>query len=786
MWWAMAGICSVVLVATSAYLYINPQIPPAETFLTVELKAPLRIYSNDGLLMQEFGERLTPIAYDDIPRTFINALLDTEDKRFFQHRGVDPVTLLNASYRLLLNQGAISSGGSTITMQLVKNISGSNEIKFLRKFKEILLAIKLERELTKEQILELYLNIIPFGKHAFGIQAAANVYYGKDLSELNLAQMAMLAGIPKAPEKGNPVNGPERALNRRNLVLRRMLDQNSITSDEYQRATLEPITAKVHSRTIELSAPYVSEMVRKQLLTNYGSRSYSAGFIVRTTIDSKMQLQARKALQSNLDKYDRRHGYRRPEKIRLDGTDEFLNAPEYGYPPNWIKTLAKTPVVGNHYPAIVFAVSADTISVLTSEGEEVTLTWDQLKWARPYQTVDVRGPVPRQAGDIAGIGDLVRITPAQDGAWMLGQVPVVQGALVALDPENGAVKALAGGYDFAPQQFNHAVQAKRQPGSNFKPFFYTGALENGLTAASVFNDAPVVLPGGQLEEVYRPSNSGDRFRGNMRLREALYRSINLVSLRVILDYGPENAINFVKRFGFNTDQFPRNVQLAFGGGTIALSPMDLATAYSSFANGGFKINNHLISKIETLQGALIEQTIPPQVCSQPCDSLDKPTTAERIMDERVAYIMNSILRDVISKGTGRKAYRALKRSDLGGKTGTTNDADIWFSGFNRTLVATAWVGFDSNAPVGSREYGSTAPLDMWIDFMRDVLPATEDVPLPQPHGVVQVRINTETGLRAKASDDSTIFEIFREEYVPPESAEAENQNDDNPPTKMIF
>jgi penicillin-binding protein 1A len=754
--------------------------------LRVDLKVPLRIYSYDGLLMQEFGERLTPIAYADIPETFIKALLDTEDKRFFQHGGVDPVTLLNASYQLILNKGSISTGGSTITMQLVKNISGSNELRFLRKFKEILLAIKLERELTKAQILELYLNIIPFGKHAFGIQAAANVYYGKDISELNLPQMAMLAGIPKAPEKGNPVNSPERATERRNLVLRRMLEQGSITQKQHQAAVEAPITAAVHGRAVELSAPYASEMVRKQLLTDYGQSAYSAGYTVRTSLDSNMQSHVQSILQTHLDSYDRRHGYRGPELKRIDGTDEYLVAPEYGFPSNWTKTLKNTPVVGNHHPAIVIGVTDDAMIVLTTTGDDVVLEWEQLKWARPYQTADVRGPAPRQASDIAGVGDLIRISLDEEHRWRLGQVPDIQGALVALDPETGAIRALTGGYDFSYQQFNHALQAKRQPGSIFKPFFYAGALENGLTAASIFNDAPVVLPGGQLEEVYRPSNSSDKFRGNMRLREALYRSINLISLRVILDYGPENAVNYVSRFGFDTTDFPRDVQLAFGGGTISLSPLEIATAYASFANGGFKVDSHLISSIETLKGDSLYQAAPASACAQ-CDDPDSSATpAPRIIEERVAFIMNTILKDVIKRGTGRKAYRKLKRQDLGGKTGTTNDADIWFAGFNRKLVAATWVGFDSNGPLGSREYGATVPLDIWIDFMRISLPETEDIPQPQPEGVVQVRINPETGLRASPSDTETIFELFREEYVPSGGAVTTDQHEDDLPTKSIF
>jgi penicillin-binding protein 1A len=781
----VASVCGTVLILTSAFLYLNPQIPAAESFLQVDLKAPLGVYSADGKLIQEFGERLTPIKYEEIPSTFINALLDTEDKRFFEHSGVDIVTLLNASYQLIVNRGAIRSGGSTITMQLVKNISGSNELKFIRKFKEILLALKLERELTKQEILQLYLNIIPFGKHAFGIQAAANVYYGKDISELSLPQMAMLAGIPKAPEKGNPVNNPSRALDRRNLVLRRMLEQSSISEGQYEVAIQAPITASVHGRAIELPAYYVSELVRGQVLTMLGNDAYSAGYTVYTTIDSRKQHAAEKALQTSLNNYDRRHGYRGPEKKRLVGTDEFLAAPEYGFPANWIKTLANTPAVGNQHAGIVIGIDEDSMEVLT-RSEQVLLEREKLKWARPYLTVNSRGAAPATAGEIAGVGDLIRITPDPEGGWMLGQKPDIQGALVAMSPQTGAIEALVGGYDFHENQFNHATQARRQPGSNFKPFFYAGALESGLTAASLFNDAPIVLPGGKLEEVYRPSNSGDKFMGNIRLREALYRSINLVSLRVILDYGTENAINYVKRFGFDTSNFPRDVQLAFGGGTISLTPLEIATGYSSFANGGYKVNSHLISTIETARGKVIYEESPATACD-PCDpELPTPRPANRIIEERTAYIMDSILKDVMTRGTGRKGFRSLKRNDLGGKTGTTNDADIWFSGYNQQLVATVWVGFDNNQPVGSKEYGSTAPLDTWTSFMADVLPEEEDLPRPLPAGIVQVRIDSKTGLRTSASNPNAIFELFREEQVPTEAPSVATKQEEEQATQMIF
>lgn len=785
-WSLFSAVCGTVLILCAAFLYLNPQIPEATSFKDVKLRAPLRIYTSDGKLIQEFGERLTPIHYEDIPPLFIRALLDTEDKRFFEHSGIDLITVANATWQLIRNKGAIRTGASTITMQLVKNISGETEVRFIRKFKEMLLALKIEQELTKEEILTLYVNIIPFGKHSFGIQAAANTYYGKDVNELNLAQTAMLAGIPQAPEAGNPVNGPERALARRNLVLQRMREQGSITEAEYIEAIASPITAGVYAREVEVSALYVAEMVRKRLLREYGSTAYNDGLVVYTTIDSHFQLAAEHALETKLNEYDRRHGYRGPEARHIAGTDEYLAAPEYGYPADWTRTLADTPAIGNQQPAIVLAVRDTDIDALTRNLEVVTIPWEGIEWARPYIDVNTRGPRPRTAGDVVGPGDVIRIERSGESGWALGQVPEIQGALVSLDPSNGAIKALVGGYDFNANQFNHATQARRQPGSNFKPFFYAAALENGLTAASIFNDAPIVLPGGELEEIYRPTNSGDVFHGNIRLREALYRSINLVSLRVILELGPDKAISYVRRFGFDTSDFPQNVQLAFGGGTIALTPMEVATGYAAFANGGYKVEPFLISTIASINNDLIFGASPETVC-ETVDTCNGFPMAQRIIEPRVAYIMDTILSDVIRRGTGRKAYRALRRDDLQGKTGTTNDADIWFSGFTHDLVATTWAGFDDNSPVGNREWGSTTPIDMWIEYMQAALPPeSESTELPIPDGLVTVRIDPDTGYRADATDPGAIFEIFREEHVPPPAPSVARKEEEGEPIKQIF
>ncbi len=767
------------------FLYLNPAIPEIESFSRVNIKAPLKIYSHDDFLIQEFGERLRPIKFDEIPPLFIKALLDTEDKRFFEHKGIDLVTLSNASWQLIRNKGVIRSGASTITMQLVKNISGQTEIRFIRKFKEMLLALKIERELSKKEILQLYLNIIPFGKHSFGVQAASNTYYGKDLNELNLAQMAMLAGIPQAPEAGNPINGPERAKRRRDLVLKRMLEQGSISFKMYEEARAEPITAKVFNRNIELSAPYVAEMVRKDLLDKVGRKAYTGGYVVKTTIKKDSQIAAQAALRKKLIEYDRRHGYRGPDYRSIQGTDQYLAFPQAGYPENWTETLEKLRAIGNQKPAIVTKIDGKSLFLLGKDLQEIVLNWEEQKWARPFINANERGQRSKSPEKVFKVGDVIRVEQINEDDFRLGQIPAIQGAFVAVDPNNGSIEALVGGFDFKQNQFNHVTQARRQPGSSFKPFYYAGALENGLTAATIFNDAPLVLPGGDLEETYRPKNSSDAFQGNIRLREALYRSINLVSIRVLLDLGPENAIKYVSRFGFNTSNFPKNLQLAFGGGTIALSPMEVATAYATFANGGFKIKPYFIRTIGSINEDFYFQESPTASCVKDCKT--KEEKAPRVVDPRVAFIMNSILSDAVKKGTARKATRILGREDIHGKTGTTNDSDIWFSGYTSNLVATAWAGFSDNSPVGNKEWGSTAPLETWIDFMKDALKdSPEDISSSRPEGLVLVKINPETGLRANASDPQGIFEVFREEYIPKKLSKPFSGREAEDATQSLF
>jgi penicillin-binding protein 1A len=581
MWLVLGGLCAIVLSLTAAFLYLDPQIPRAETYRQVRLETPLRVFTAERKLMAEFGERrMVPVTLDQVPPLFVRAVLDTEDKRFYEHSGVDLITLFDATFELVVNMGEITRGGSTITMQLPRNLGTfSLDRVFIRKFKEILLALKIERTLSKDEILELYINAVPFGKRAYGAQAAALTYYGRTLDQLNLAQLAMLAGIPQAPTAGNPINNPERALRRRNQVLERMLAQGSITRAEYDEAVAAPNTATLHDRELDLASPYPAEWVRQQLAGQLPDL-YTAGYEVVTTIRADLQEAARAALRKGLIAYDRRHGYRGPEvQVPADDPDAQLTA-----------LAGARPLVGFE-PAMVTGLSDDHAAALLNDGREIQIGFESMRWARRYIGVDSRGPAPARPADVVAPGDLVRVWREPDSdTWSLGQVPEIQGAIASIDPLTGAVLALEGGSDFNLVQFNHALQAARQPGSGFKPFVYSAALEKGYSPASVFMDAPLVFSVGGRQSEYRPSNDNRRYNGPTRLREALYRSINLVTMRVMLEVGAGSLIDHVSRFGFDISTFPRNTQLAVGGGTMAITPMQMAVAYSVFANGGWRID----------------------------------------------------------------------------------------------------------------------------------------------------------------------------------------------------
>ena len=829
------------MVSASLFLYLNPQIPEASTYQNVQIETPLRVYSENRKLLGEFGERRSiPIKLKDVPKDFINALINTEDKRFYQHGGIDFISLSNDIFSLIgtiITDGKLGSGASTITMQLARNISFSLERRFLRKFKEMLLALKIERELTKDQILELYINLVPFGKRAYGAEAAANTYYGKSLKNLNLSQLAMLAGIPQRPSASNPINGPERAIKRRNLVLSLMLEQGSISRKDYQAAIANPITASVHKRELDLESPYSAELARQQAL-GLVPDLYTGGYKLITTIDEHIQEASIKAIQKGLLGYDRKHGYRisrnlleangvenkTVENIQTDlskyaslATENSLNALQSAQAEvegsiseasrTALKTLLKSiPKYNEIEPSITILVNQDYAIVYCANGDLRKLNLSDSLWARRYIDVDTRGPKIQSMKSILEVGDLTYIE--RDGLdWKLSQIPLIEGASITMDPNTGQIKALVGGFDFHRNQYNHAMQAKRQPGSGFKPFIYSAAIENGIMPADIFVDAPLVFDDTNLETQYRPDNDNKKYNGPTRLRQALYRSINLVSMRVLLKIGAGQALQYVPRFGFDTSSFPRNTQLAIGGGTMGVTPAQMVRAYSVIANGGFLVTPHIVDKIYDASDTLIYQSSNPTVCND-CKaqsprsirpigrgnelktdlSYQNPKTtnseiaggtiaiksnpAPRVIDQRNAYIMDSMLKDVIKLGTGRRAL-ALRRNDLAGKTGTTNDAaDTWFNGYGGGLATSVWVGFSNHSPLGTNAYGSNIPLPIWIDIMSVALDGVAEQTKAQPSGIATIRIDPKTGQPTSQQNASAIFEYFYREHLPSNYASA--------------
>ena len=786
--WSLASIlCGAGFLISSFYLYLTPTLPVANQLKHTQLQTPLRIFSSDKKSIAEFGEkRRTPIDINSAPELLINAFIAAEDNRFFEHNGIDIKGLARAVTQLIAS-GQIKSGGSTITMQVAKNFFLSREKTFIRKFNEIFLALKIEQSLSKNEILELYFNKIYLGNRAYGIHAAAQVYYGKSIQELNLAQVAMIAGLPKAPSSYNPIANPERAKTRRNWILSRMLDLGMINIKQYNSAKNSIITASYHGGKTDISAPYVAEMARLEIINKYGSNAYTSGMRVFLTIDSKLQTAANTAMKTGLENYDKRHGYRAATitipKNQLNDT------------PTLIKQLKKIKTASNIQAAAVVELNKDTASLLIKDGTTIELSFEQASWATPYITVDRTGKQPTSLLDIFKLGDIIEVTPTlaisnnSDQAtppedqktkphettekiiWKLSQTPDVQGALISIAPKNGAIKALVGGYDFYASHYNRVTQAKRQPGSNFKPFIYLAAIENGVTAATLINDAPIVFEDSNLEAAWRPENSSGKFYGPTRIRKALYQSRNLVSIRLLQETGVRKTLKTVQKFGFDRSVLPKDLSLALG--SAALTPMDIASGYSMLANGGYKTEPHLISYIEDNNGNIIYQHKPATACEDCTSDLAENeilTPAQKIADERSIFIMHSILKDVIKKGTGRRAL-TLKRNDLAGKTGTTNDqVDAWFSGFNTEIATTVWVGFDAPKTLGRREYGAKAALPIWSDYMKVALEGIPDSQMKQPEGIVTVRIDPETGLLAKPGAKNAIFEIFRTEHAPKKHA----------------
>ena len=752
--WIVAGFSALAATAASAvFLYLNPQIPAAESYRHLRLETPLRMYSQDGKLVAEFGERrLVPLPIKDMPPLFIKAVLDTEDARFYQHGGIDVLSFLSVGREFLVSRGEERRGASTITMQLARNISFSPEKKALRKLKEMLLAIQIERQLTKDQILELYLNVVSFGKRAYGAQAAAYTYYGRPLNQLGLSEWAMLAGIPQRPSAANPVNAPDAARERRNHVLGRMLELGSIDQAQFQTASEAPIGAHVFSQPLDVEAQYAAESARQELLPRFGKDLYSGGLIVDLTIDSRMQQAANIAVNKGILAYDRRHGWRGAE-AHLEGGPTAARAA-------WRETLLRLPSPGGLEPVVVTAAAERTFTVMRASGADLTLGPASYAWAAPRLDEESVGPQPTRSEDVVRVGDVIRLRKDHAGHWEIAQIPDIQSALVALSPRDGAIVAMVGGFDFNRTKFNHATQSGRQPGSGFKPFVYSAALDQGVTPATIFQDAPLVFDIPGMANAYRPENFDGTFHGPTSLRKALYKSINLVSMRVVMKIGAHFARRYAGKFGFDIATFPADLQLALGGGTIAVSPLEMARGYAVFANGGYLVTPHVIHDVrqantnQTLYAPIYPESCPkcfdppssdsvlPHMLAAmdetPVDPVLKPAhLAPRAIDVRNAYIINSMLGDVTTKGTAARATEELGRHDLHGKTGTTNIADTWFNGYNQSLVATVWLGFSNNSQaVGSRETGATASLPIWIDFMRTALDGVPEVEPPEPPGIL--------------------------------------------------
>ena len=786
-WLSLLFVLVAILIGLYTQFVIVPKLPDVETLRDVQYQTPLRILSQDGQLIAKYGEKKRiPITYDDIPPIQISAFLAAEDNRFFQHHGVDYVGLARAVVQLALT-GKKKQGGSTITMQVARNFFLTKKKTYTRKFREILLSFIIEQKLTKEDILALYLNKIYLGHRSYGIAAASQVYYGKKLAELSLAQQAMIAGLPKAPSAYNPISNPRRAKIRRDYVLGRLLYLNYIDQEQFDIALAEPVTAELNTNSIELSAPYVAEMVRDEMYKLYGNDIYTSGMTVHTTIDNHKQLAANLAIREALHDYDKRHGYRgvlgRIENLDTLSEEQIVSA------------LSSFKRIGETFPAVVTDIEQQSITAQTKNLEQLSIDWDGLQWARPYINERRMGKRPKQALDILQVGDIVRLrhNPAT-ALHELSQVPQAAGAIVAMDPADGSLLSLVGGYDYYQSKFNRAYQASRQPGSGFKPILYSSALTKGYTTATLINDAPVVFNDAGLEEQWRPENYSGKFYGPTRLRVALINSRNLVSIRILRDVGVNYVRQFASQFGLQPSSLPKNLSLALGSGSA--NPYKMAVVYSVFANGGYKIEPYFIDRVESYSGDLLFQANPPIACSD-CtktetilsntsesfalanDTTDTPDgalameqlntaprRAEQVLSPQVTFLMNSLLRDVVKRGTGRRAL-SLGRTDLAGKTGTTNDQkDAWFNGFNPSLVASTWVGFDDNRSLGSRETGGKASLPMWISFMRKALKDSPNIELTRPNDMVSVLIDADTGLKTNPSNPNAIFELFRKEYAP--------------------
>ena len=802
----IGGIAGVI----GAYYYVEPALPAAETIRDIPLQIPLRIFSRDGLLIEEIGQRRRVlITYDEVPPHVVNAFIAAEDRRFWVHPGIDYRGILRAVFQLLTT-GGVDAGGSTLTQQLARSYFLNLDQTLERKFKEAALAIRIEQEFSKETIMELFLNKMFFGQRAYGVSAAGRVFFNKELKDLSVAEAATLAGVLPAPSRYNPVRSAQNAEMRRAYVLGRMQSLDFITDEAYDDAMATPMESILHGTDKELQADYVAEMVRAEMLSRYGEETYTAGYQVVTSLDSRAQKAADFALRNGLLEFTRRRGYAGPiatfelplDLLRIDMSE---------WPVDILQTLDQFAPGGLSVALVTKINDNNSAEIVFKNGVTTTVPWSGVSWAKPFVDRGTTGETPESVADVLNEGDAIFVMPTTAGFWALAQEPEAQGAVVSVDPQDGAITSLAGGFDFATSKFNRVTQAARQPGSSFKPFIYSAALEQGNTAATVVDDSPVVIPSRELEADWRPINYSGRFYGPTRMREALRRSMNLVSVRLLLyETGVGNAVRHISKFGFGPDAVPRNGSLALGGGTA--TPLDMAQGYAIIANGGYGVKPYVIDAIYGPEGETLYRAQPLVVCRS-CDaqaenqfeyeSFEQLTLEEmadvaesyqpdasvapdlfadvnaapRVVSEQNIFIVQDMMRDVIKRGTGRRAM-ALGRNDLSGKTGTSNDRrDAWFGGFNSDLATIVWVGYDDDLPLGPGEEGSRTALPIWIEFMRAALEGVPSNQMPMPEGIINVRIDRSLGCRARVGQPNTMFEVFREDHIPDECEATQSATD---------
>jgi penicillin-binding protein 1A len=749
---AVLGFACLLLALAVVFFILIPSLPDVSELKKVDWQRPMTVYSQDGKFIAEFGEtRRYPVAIDDIPLQTRNAVIAVEDAHFYKHIGLDWRGIARAVWLTITTSDERVPGGSTITQQVARNFYLTNEVSYVRKFKEMLLALKMERELSKDEILSLYLNKIFFGNRSYGIVAAADFYYDKPLGELTLAENATLAGIPKFPSSGNPLSNGPRSMERRNYILARMQELGFISEAEMRLAQAQPNTAKAHVQKTELEAPYLAEMVRLEMTRRYGVDAVNGGYNVITTVRSQDQIAAERAVREGLMQYDRRHGWRGAEaKINVTGQDRTA----------LIKALKQRPRIDNLPAALVLSASNSSAKFLLSDGRELNLG------------PAVANGIGKSLSGAIKAGDVIRLQ--QNGSsYQLAQIPKAQAALVSLQPEDGALRAVVGGFSYSTSNFNRVTSAKRQPGSSFKPFVYAASFERGYSPSSVVLDAPVVFK-DRNGNVWRPQNDRGGFRGPMRLREALVQSRNLVSVRLLDGIGVNYARDYITKFGFNKDELPANLSMSLG--TASLTPMSVARGYTVLANGGYLIEPYFIQSVQNTQGVTIAYHHPKRACELcpqrlagdvskavvvdgfdlSSDGLDKTelmqssgetdpgfigppalALAPQTIDPRNAFLISDMMLDVVKRGTAVEA-KVLERADIGGKTGSTNNhRDAWFSGFGGDLVTTVWVGKDDYKPLGGGEYGGRAALPIWINFMRSALAGVPLKTMAPPAGIVK-------------------------------------------------